>query len=404
MFFPIENLPEETLLGIFECLELKDLGRCLQVSKLFRKIALDETLWQTIKTVDKDVSAEFLVQALTYGTKYLSLKATPSLLFPNQWEFFKRRMNCMIYTLPHSDVDFLEFPKQNQLKSLNLDIGGDKKILKALLDSCQSLEKLYIPKFSRFDVFRANISFSCIATNGQSLRIINFGEIHLGISGVQIICDNCLELTELAVNIGGSEAFTYLCKNLTTKIRKLHITTPRLNADHQAQAQEYFEILSERCNELIALSITGLALTIIGITRIMKNLSQSLEIIRFRPDILPWHHLKLLPLTELLPMCQPMPNLTKILVSGLPMKFHTQIQQLFTKKLPHVKVLLFDSQIPAFLYYCKKYRASVRELYPNFNNRQITKILGEPWGNLTQEEKLQFRDKNENDGIAIPDE
>ena len=403
MFLSIENLPDETLLGIFECLEFKDLGRCLQVSKLFRKIALDETLWQTIKTVDEDISAEFLLQALTHGTKHLSLKSTPLPFFTKQWEIVKRQRR-MIYTLPQSDVDVLEFPKKNQLKTLNLDIGGDRKILKALLDSCQSLEKLYIPKFSRFDVFRADLSFSCIATNGQSLRIINFGEIHLDIPGVRIICDNCLELTEFAVKIGGSEGFTYLCENLTSKIRKLQINTPKLNPDHQVQFQEYFEILSERCNELIALSITGLELTIIGITRIMKNLSQSLEIIRFCPYIFPWHHLKLLPLNELLPMCQPMPNLTKILVSGLPMKFHTQIQQLFAKKLPYVKVILCDSQMTAFLNFCKEDRAWVRRLYPNFNNRQITKILGRAWENLPVEMKLKFMDKNENHGIAIPDE
>ena len=403
MFFPIENLPDEILLGVFEYLEFKDLGRCLQVSKMVRKIALDKTLWQTIKTVDKDVSAEFLVQALTHGTKHLSLKSTPLPLFTKLWEVVKRQRR-MIYTLPLSDADVLEFPKQNQLKTLNLDIGGDEKILKALLDSCKSLEELYIHKFSRFDVFRADLSFSCIATNGQSLRIINFGEIHLYIHGVQIICDNCLELTEFAVKIGGSEGFTYLCENLTNKIRKLRINTPKLNPDRQVQFQEYFEILSERCNELIALSITGLELTIIGITRIMKNLSQSLEIIRFCPYILPWHHLKLLPLTELLPMCQPMPNLTKILVSGLPMKFHTQIQQLFAKKLPNVEVILFDSQMNAFMHFCKKHRASVKELYPYFENRQISNLLGGRWDNLTLEEKLPFRDKNENDGIAIPDE
>ena len=76
MSFPIESLPDETLLSMFEYLEFKDLGRCLQVSKMFRKIALDKTLWQTIKTVDEDVSAEFLVQALTHGTKRLVAENT----------------------------------------------------------------------------------------------------------------------------------------------------------------------------------------------------------------------------------------------------------------------------------------------------------------------------------------
>ena len=50
---PIETLPDETLLNLFKFLKFKDLGRCLQVSKRFRKMALDETFWKKIKTVDQ---------------------------------------------------------------------------------------------------------------------------------------------------------------------------------------------------------------------------------------------------------------------------------------------------------------------------------------------------------------
>ena len=53
MSFPIETLPDETLLNLFKFLKFKDLGRCLQVSKRFRKMALDETLWEKIKIVDQ---------------------------------------------------------------------------------------------------------------------------------------------------------------------------------------------------------------------------------------------------------------------------------------------------------------------------------------------------------------
>ena len=53
MSFPIETLPDETFLNLFKFLEFKDLGRCLQVSKRFRKMALDETLWKKIKIVDQ---------------------------------------------------------------------------------------------------------------------------------------------------------------------------------------------------------------------------------------------------------------------------------------------------------------------------------------------------------------
>ena len=409
MFFPIENLPDETLLGIFACLEFKDLGRCLQVSKMFRKIALDETLWQTIKTVDEDVSVEFLVQALTHGTKHLSLKSTPlALLFPKRGENLKR---YVIYTLNHSDIDLLEFPKQNQLKTLNLNIGGDKKIVSALLDSCQILENLYLTRFSRFDDFKPVLL--CITINGKSLRTLNFGDqIELDFARVQIICDNCIELTEFAVYLCERGAVAYLCKNLTTKIRKLRIATPRLCQDRQKQAQENCKILTERCNELIALSITGFDLTIIGITSIMKNLSQSLETFRFCLDIYPWRYLELLPLAELHKFeCLPMPNLTKVYVMGLPMTFHLQIQQLLDKKLLHVKVILSNgypgetkslSQRNAFLLFCEKHSASVKELYPDLENRQITKILGQSWQQLTLQEKIPFSDKNDVDEIAIP--
>ena len=405
MFFPIENLPDETLLHIFECLEFKDLGRCLQVSKLFRKVALDQTLWDTVKTVDKNVSSKFLVQALTYGTKHLSLKSSTLPLFPKRGENVKRRV---IYT--RGDVDFLDFPAKNYLKTLNLDIGGDKKILSVLLNSCQSLEKLYISKFSRFNVLRPNLS--CIAINGQSLRILNFGDYLLDIVEVQIICDNCVELKEFAVNLGRDGALAYLSKNLTTKIRKLRIATPILSQDHQEQEQENCEKLSIRCNELIALSITGLGLTITGISSITKNLSKSLEIIRFCLDTFSWRYLESIPPAEMHKFdFEPMPNLTKVLVSGLEINFHNQVQQLFDKKLPYVKVLLISgypvgvkaTNMTAFLHFCKKHRASVKELYPNLENRQITKILSEHWRNLTLEEKLPFCDKNENDGIAIPD-
>ena len=46
----------------------------------------------------------------------------------------------------------------------------------------------------------------------------------------------------------------------------------------------------------------------------------------------------------------------------------------------------------AFLLFCKRHRAIVKEVYPNLENRHITKILGEFWGSLSLEEKLPFSD------------
>lgn len=46
----------------------------------------------------------------------------------------------------------------------------------------------------------------------------------------------------------------------------------------------------------------------------------------------------------------------------------------------------------AFLLFCKKHRGLVKEMYPNLENRNITKILGEWWSNLNPEEKEPFNE------------
>lgn len=46
----------------------------------------------------------------------------------------------------------------------------------------------------------------------------------------------------------------------------------------------------------------------------------------------------------------------------------------------------------AFLIFCKRHRSGVREKYPHMENRQITKILGELWANLSAETKHDYTD------------
>ena len=45
----IEALPNEVLLKIFQYLTILELGKCAQVSKNFRIIAYDSTLWQKVR-------------------------------------------------------------------------------------------------------------------------------------------------------------------------------------------------------------------------------------------------------------------------------------------------------------------------------------------------------------------
>ncbi|XP_048777298.1 uncharacterized protein LOC125681310 isoform X2 [Ostrea edulis] len=46
----------------------------------------------------------------------------------------------------------------------------------------------------------------------------------------------------------------------------------------------------------------------------------------------------------------------------------------------------------AFLIFCKRHRSMVREKNPNLDNRNVTRILGDLWANLKEEEKTQYTD------------
>ena len=97
-------------------------------------------------------------------------------------------------------MDSLEFPVQNRLKTLNLEIGAAQMIgnyffheqLSALFESCQGLEKLYLTRCSHLEELKP--ALSCIASYGRSLKVLNLGKILLDLNEVKIICDNCVEL------------------------------------------------------------------------------------------------------------------------------------------------------------------------------------------------------------------
>lgn len=46
----------------------------------------------------------------------------------------------------------------------------------------------------------------------------------------------------------------------------------------------------------------------------------------------------------------------------------------------------------AFLIFCKRHRSMVREKNPNLDNRNVTRILGDLWANLKDDEKMQYTD------------
>ena len=69
----LQDMPDEILLKTFKYLDRITLLRCSKVSRRFRKISQDDSLWQKVNLCRKIVSCEFLQTILKNGCKYLSL-------------------------------------------------------------------------------------------------------------------------------------------------------------------------------------------------------------------------------------------------------------------------------------------------------------------------------------------
>ena len=69
--FNMENLPDEVILKVLFYLPIKDLIQCSQVSKRFKTISDDESLWQKINLYNKKVPAKFVEHVINKGCKYI---------------------------------------------------------------------------------------------------------------------------------------------------------------------------------------------------------------------------------------------------------------------------------------------------------------------------------------------
>ena len=74
----MENLPNEVILKVWSFLTIRDLGNCAQVSKRFKNICSDESLWKKINLSDKIVPTVFIEKILARGCEFLNLKGCES--------------------------------------------------------------------------------------------------------------------------------------------------------------------------------------------------------------------------------------------------------------------------------------------------------------------------------------
>ena len=161
----IENLPQEIMLKIFVFLEPKDLVQCLQVSKQFRRVAEDETLWQKLKIQDEVIPVKLINQVLSYGLKKLVIEysnkynqdsievgmAYFKMLVENVIDSFKETSHLKFPVSQLRSFNFVDFDVDFMSPKSNYEIvEQSREFVSALLQSCYWLERLIIPHFEQF--------------------------------------------------------------------------------------------------------------------------------------------------------------------------------------------------------------------------------------------------------------
>ena len=248
----LDDLPDEVLLKIFANLakpsSFKDLIRLSHVSKRFRRVYQDESLWQKINLYEKCLPAEFIKQILQNGCVYLSL--------------------CDAKVKGHT-IKMLN--EKSQLRYLDLTNLKNEVFVGELLESCHLLEKLSL-KYSTFSTaMMRNLNSGFL--NCDNLEVLDM----TGCKGIDmetirqiVMLENLTEINFSWPPKGGGLStvmIDYLVKNISTQLRKVGLNSQiKLRDEHMA-------ILATRCKEIRELQLFGVfGITDNSLDHIMKGL------------------------------------------------------------------------------------------------------------------------------------
>ena len=246
----IELLPDELLLDIFELLDVKDRGRCAQISKRFRKVSQDETLWQKLNLDEKEVPSQFLELAISRGLKYLSFRCAK----------LSGHQNLPIDT---KSVKYLNVSSYN-----SWGYKANEEELTALVSCFSSLEKLSLGFLS----MKNPAIINCILQNRETLKVLDLTECRdLTLELIKDIVRNCDQLTEVSFwgNNLCQSSIAFICDNLTPNIEKINFSSSRLCSENLSD-------LVVRCQKLTELELDHTMITDEAVTSIIEYLPQSL--------------------------------------------------------------------------------------------------------------------------------
>ena len=234
-----EDMPDEIILQIFKHLGLYDNDASSQVCKRWKLLSEDASLWQKINLGGRQVPAKFIEKALRHGCQYLSLHGTEIENVPG----------------PNS------FSVKNQLKYLSISCDEEHEhhevLMKNLLGATQLLEKLSIECDRECGFyFQPNI-----IQNNQTLTVLRISSLKsLNFETVQLIFTNCLQLTEVSLMHCSMsvEALSFLCNNLTSKLKKLSLfRISAFDSEEYILGDEHVTAITNCCPQLEELDLGG---------------------------------------------------------------------------------------------------------------------------------------------------
>jgi hypothetical protein len=266
--YQLDHLPDEVILNMLGFLDIKELLLCGQVSKRFRAIANDESLWLKLNLHKRKVPYDFIEKAAGNGCQYLSL------------------VGCGL--TGKSEASF---------KFKYLNVAGMKKGVQKLVQNCSALQKLsvagltldsddiqYICQNSKtlqvLDLANCKFDLRKLKESqiGQTLEDLELDYCNFRTKLIQDLLTNCAHLSELNFDVNHENEDWLLDSNIHALVDNLTPTILKVNLGFQENFQdEHVKKLVKRCNKITHLGFNSTQITNNSVHSIIEQLKASLE-------------------------------------------------------------------------------------------------------------------------------
>ncbi|NXN88508.1 SKP2 protein, partial [Bombycilla garrulus] len=221
----LDALPDELLLAIFAYFPLKDLLKVSTICKRWRRLAFDESLWQTLDLAGQNLLPGVLAQLLPAGVTAL---------------------RCPRSCIGHSLFKTSSLPKLQHLDLSNCTVSAPD--LHSILRLCEKLQNLSLEGLVLSDKI-----IESIARNPNLIRLNLCGCSGFSAEALELMLSRCSMLDEL--NLSWCE-FTAIhvrvaVDSITSKITQLNLSGYRENL----QIPDV-QTLVERCPLLVHLDLS----------------------------------------------------------------------------------------------------------------------------------------------------